>query len=141
MRRREIAIDQEELPQAAVKNAERLHIVIWPIDVSVPVIEVDVCHHKSTAFFQKLSDLRQLLLLCGAYVLKYALRYDDVKAFAMKPDGVLDKVRFNKIRCRLLNGYIDSVIMNVGGKKRHQGCRTASYVQKIALPTIRDLVG
>jgi len=61
-------------------------------------------------------------------VLKDALRQNDIKSFITKCDRSLQKVHLNKVRSRVMNRYINSMIVDILAKEVHQSRRSATNI-------------
>src|SRR5215469_9835836 len=96
--------------QARAEVVKGLDVAVGPVDVSCPMVEVDVGGDKQTAVGQQLCYLSELPFLVLSDILKYALRHDEVELTVGKSDWCLEEVNFPQIRGGISNRYIDTEV-------------------------------
>ena len=136
VRHRETFLDPEYLLQAGGEVGDGLHVVVGRIDHGAKMVEVDVGHQEFPAGSQYPGDLLELLGLMAAHVLEDAQRNDDVESLGAKRDVVLDEVSLNQIGSGLLDGDVQTVVVDVGSEQSPQARRSASDVEQITVSAL-----
>lgn len=140
VRCRKEPLDAKELFKACPEMLEVLNIVVRPVEIPVSMIEVYVRSDKSAAFIQQLCDLTEFLTLNHADVFENALGNYDIKTLTPECDWAFDKVCLNEVWRWIVDGDIDSVIMDVVVEKLRQRRRPTTHIEKIALSSLRDSI-
>jgi hypothetical protein len=120
----------EVLCETLAEIIQGLHVVVRPVNVPFAMIEVNVRHDKYAAHVQQLCYFGEFLSLKIAYVFENALGEDDVEALIIKLNWRLKKIGFNQIRRRVLYSYIDTIVLDIRPKERHQGRGPAPDIEK-----------
>src|SRR5215469_7020876 len=118
------------LAETGSERSQRLDITDCRVNVRLPVIEVRIGKQESTAVSQNPGDLSEFLILELSEILKDTLGYDQVEALAAEPDRPRKQVCFQQVGCRVLDGNIDSIILDICRKQRHHCRGSAADVQK-----------
>lgn len=140
LRGRKESFDAKELFKALAEDFERLNIVVRPVDVPVPVVEVHIGNQELAASVQELRDLPKFLSLNGPDVFKHTLGYNNVKVYTSKLYGPLGKVRLNQVRRRIVDRDIDPVIMYISVEQVRQCGGPATHIEQVALSSSRKPV-
>src|SRR6267154_1144077 len=98
------------------------------------MIEVRVRRDELPARAQQLRYLAEFLGLAGSDIFEEPEGRDDVEAHLAERDGVLENVRFDQVRRRIVNGDVNAVIADVSRQQRPQGGRPAADVEQVAVP-------
>ena len=122
-----------ELPRETLaKIIEGLYVAVRLVYILITMVEVNVRHDKYTTVVQEPRYFGEFLSLKVSHVFKNALGEDDVKALIIKPDWRLKEVSLNQIWRGVMYGYIDTMVLNIWPKERHQSCRPATNIEKRA---------
>ena len=102
--------------------------------------EVNIRHDKYTAVIQEPRYFGEFLGLEGPHIFKKTLGNDDVETLVSKPDRRLEEIGLDQIRRRVMYGYIDTIVLDIWPKERHQSCGPAANIEKRKLFTSRQPV-
>ena len=137
---RKKSIYPEMLSEILAKIIERLNIVVRPVYMPVPMAEVNVRHDKYAAVSQEPRYFGKYLRLEASCILKDALSDYNVEALITESNGRFNEVRLDQIRRRIMYGDVNTVILDIGTKKGHQGRWAATNIEKSARFTLCDCI-
>ena len=140
VRSRKEPLNLEVLRETLTKIIESLHVTVRPVYLPVTMAEVNIRHDKYTVVIQELRYFGEFLGLKVPHILKKTLGNNDVEALVIEPNWRLKEVSFNQIRRRVMYGYIDTIVLDIWPKERHQGCGPAANIEKRASFTSRQPV-
>jgi hypothetical protein len=83
---------------------------------------------------------RELLRLKASGIFEEALGQHDIESLVTKSDWILQQIGFKQIRCRDLDGYVNTVVFDVRCEQTRQGRRSATNIQQSALFASCDLI-
>jgi hypothetical protein len=101
------------LRETLAKVTECLYVAVRPVYVPVAMAEVNVRHDKYTAAIQEPRYFGEFLGLKGPYIFKETLGNDDVETLVIKPNRHVGEIGLDQIRCRVMDGYIDTVVFDI----------------------------
>ena len=113
VRGRKGPLNLEIFRETLTKIIERLHVTVRPVYGPVTMAEVDIRHDKYTAVTQELRDFGEFLFLEGPHIFKETLGNNDVETLTIEPDWRVDEVSLDKIRRRVMYGYIDAIVLDI----------------------------
>ena len=133
VRCRKNSIYSKEARQALLENIEWLNIVVWSVHIALSMIEIDIRCNERTFCVQELADFGEFLSLNLPNVLENTLGHNDVKPTVFEFDRVFDEVRLEQVGSRVVDCYINPVVVYILLKQTHQRRRAAADVEKIAV--------
>ena len=130
-----------EIPhETLAKIFKRLYIAVRPVNVPVPVIEVNVRHDEYSIVVQEPCYVCKYLGLEVSHIFKNALGDSDVEALIIKFHRRFQEVSFGQIRRWVMYGYVNTIVPNIWAKESHQGCWAATNIKKHAFVVIRYFI-
>src|SRR5215831_10651074 len=126
--------------QVPPEVSERLNIAVRVVHHRVSVGIIPVRDDEGTARPEDRGNLGEFLGLDFRHILEEPLGDDDVERPVGELDGGPDDVGLDQVRSRLLDGNVNTVIVNGRREQIPQSGRPAADVQKIALPAPGHLV-
>jgi hypothetical protein len=87
-----------------------------------------------------MSYLGELLGLKVPHVLENTLGSDDIESHCAELNRTLEEVGFNQVRRGMMNGNINTIVLDIRFKQAHQGGWTAAYVKESTPFALRESV-
>jgi hypothetical protein len=140
VRSREEPENLEVLRKALPKIIEGLHVAIRKKYVRSPMAKVDIRHDKYTAVVQDPRYFSEFFGLEASRIFKDTLGDDDVEALIAKPDRRLKEIGFNKVQRGVMYGYVDAIVLYIRLEDGHQGCGSATNIEKRARSALGEPV-
>jgi len=139
-----LILDQDQLELQIILQLKNLPLqLIQLLDfpylhfiLLLPLLEffkINVRYDESAILIQQPSYFGKFLGLEASSIFEKALREDDIESLFVEPDRRFEEVGFDQIRRRVVNGYIDTVVLYARVKQMHQGRGPATNVKQGAL--------